>query len=80
MLRRKRKKKPEREDDGDLEDSLAALDISDEGICPSCGISSTEVDDLWMLCDAFNRQYDFKCTKIKSKNRIPDTYYCTECL
>ena len=38
-----------------IEGDLELLDLSDddeEAICPKCGISSTDVDDLWILCES----------------------------
>ncbi len=48
------------------------LDLSDEdAICPKCGISSTDVDDLWISCDTCGKWFDFKC---KSRKRIPEFF------
>ena len=51
----------------------------DEAVCPSCGISTTSVADLWIQCDACDEWYDFKCTSLKSKRKIPDIYTCQSC-
>ena len=69
----------------DIESQMSAIkldeesDEDDEAICPSCGIVSTAVDDLWVQCDTCEEWYDFKCTSIKSKRSIPDVYICQSC-
>ena len=72
----------------DIESQMSAIkldeesdedDEDDEAICPSCGIVSTAVDDLWVQCDTCEEWYDFKCNSIKSKKSIPDVYICQSC-
>ena len=78
---RKNKCQAEQEsEESDCEQGLGSSVSDEEAICPSCGISSMEVDDLWVLCDGCQEWYDFKCTKIKTKKQIPNTFYCKDCI
>ena len=52
----------------------------EEAICPVCGVFSKDVDDLWVLCDGCGMWFDFACTKIRSKRRIPEVFYCAKCI
>ncbi len=53
----------------------------DEAICPSCGkmFSTDSSDEMWVCCDKCSRWYDFRCTKLRSKKRIPEKYICQSC-
>ncbi len=50
-------------------------------VCPTCGLmySSDNDDQLWVCCDKCDLWYNFECTGLKSKTRIPKVYYCTCC-
>uniref|UniRef100_A0A1X7TFC6 DDE-1 domain-containing protein n=1 Tax=Amphimedon queenslandica TaxID=400682 RepID=A0A1X7TFC6_AMPQE len=65
-----------------LDDSGQETDASDdEAICPKCGISSLESNDLWIACDGgCEKWFDFKCTGVKSKKCIPEIFICENCL
>lgn len=65
-----------------LDDGTAGDDATeDEAICPNCGklYSSDTENELWVCCDKCYQWYDFKCTKLRSKKRLPDTYICDLC-
>ena len=66
-----------------LSDGTAGDDANDnEAICPKCGklYSSDTENELWVCCDKCYQWYDFKCTKLRSKRRLPDTYICSSLL
>ena len=65
-----------------LNDTESELDASeDEAICPKCGTSSLESNDLWVACDGgCEKWFDFKCTGIKSIKQIPELFICENCL
>ncbi len=54
-------------------------DTRDDAICPTCGKVYSEDSDLWVCCDECVRWYDFKCTKLRSRSRLPDSYVCDLC-
>ena len=70
----------------DLSERLELVDVQDtvdneeDAICPKCGLSYlVDVGNLWVECEGCGKWYDFKCTKIKSKRRMPDPYFCEDC-
>ena len=68
----------------ELERMLSALtldeDESDDAVCPKCGLLySAGEENLWVCCDKCFSWYDFKCTKLRSKRRLPDSYICDSC-
>ena len=86
-LKRRRKAGTKTQEEDDLEREMSSLmldeesDGTDDGaICPKCGASSLESDDLWIACDGgCDRWFDFKCTKIRSKRRLPEHFICEDC-
>lgn len=60
-----------------LNDTESELDASeDEAICPKCGTSSLESNDLWVACDGgCEKWFDFKCSGIKSIKQIPELLF-----
>ena len=85
-LREEGKKKKSSEQLDDLSERLELLDVQDtvdneeDAICPKCGLSYLgDVGNLWVQCEGCGKWYDFKCTKIKSKKCIPDSYLCEDC-
>ena len=65
----------------DLSEKLELLHVEseDDAICPKCGLSYlADVGNLWVECGSCGRWFDFKCTIIKSKRRIPDSYCCED--
>ena len=66
-------------------ENLTLSDKSDEDeneatICPKCGKVYGDCTGLWVSCDICNKWYDFKCTNIKSRRAIPDSYVCDACV
>lgn len=62
--------------------SLEDDELSDDAVCPKCGLAYANDDDesgLWICCDTCDRWFDLKCTNIRSKRRVPNTYICEEC-
>uniref|UniRef100_A0A1X7T9V7 PHD-type domain-containing protein n=1 Tax=Amphimedon queenslandica TaxID=400682 RepID=A0A1X7T9V7_AMPQE len=54
----------------------------DDTICPKCGLAYSADHDssnLWICCDKCDVWFHLKCTIVKSKWTIPDTYFCEEC-
>ena len=63
----------------ELERMLSGLaldgDESDDAVCPNCGLLySAGEENLWVCCDKCFSWYDFKCTKLRSKRHLPDSY------
>ena len=50
-----------------LNDTESELDASeDEAICPKCGTSSLESNDLWVACDGgCEKWFDFKVVVLR---------------
>ena len=68
----------------ELERMLSGLaldgDESDDAVCPNCGLLySAGKENLWVCCDKCFSWYDFKCTKLRSKRHLPDSYICDSC-
>ena len=52
----------------------------DDALCPKFGLLySADEENLWVCCDKCSSQYDFKCTKLRSKRCLPATYICASC-
>ena len=49
-------------------------------LCDYCGKVYGDYSGLWVSCDICNKWYDFKCTNIKSRRAIPDSYICDACV
>ena len=49
--------------------------------CPRCSLvySSSGDDMLWICCDNCERWFDFKCSGLRSRRRIPEKYTCGDC-
>ncbi len=81
----KRRQKKEEKNNGTTKRRGASrklINQDDEDVqCPKCGMLYDEDDtsELWICCDACNCWYDFKCSNIKSIQRIPKFYYCDMC-
>lgn len=82
-----RRKEPHREKaekDRGLTRSLVGLQLSelesDDATCPNCGDTYSAKGGLWVCCDGCDQWYDLKCTSIKNKEDIPDTYLCEKCV
>ena len=67
----------------ELERMLSGLaldgDESDDAVCPKCSLLYAGEENLWVCCDKCFSWYDFKCTKLRSKRRLPDSYICDSC-
>ena len=54
------------------------LDLSSDGesdaVCPKCGWVYSDDDGVWICCDGCDSWYDIRCTNIRSRRNIPDTY------
>lgn len=67
-------------------EELRDMKIGDEGnsdednaVCPKCGLVYQDDGGFWICCDGCNDWYDIKCTKIKSKKRVPEVFFCDNC-
>ena len=86
-MERKKKKQGTAGKDQTVEDLLAEMQISDEessedddAVCPKCGLMYSADSEVWICCDGCDRGYDLKCTNIRGRRNIPDTFYCENCL
>ena len=63
---------------------LATLSLSqqeeDMTQCPTRGLLYDDDDsgNLWVSCDKCLAWFDFKCTDIQNKRKIPKTYVCRD--
>ena len=49
--------------------------------CPKCGLAyGTNDDILWICCDDCDRWFDYKCSGLWSRRRIPEKYTCVDCM
>jgi hypothetical protein len=81
---KKKKKQKDKVQQPDLDVVLEELIIADDeedAICPNCGkVFSSDTDkEIWICCDKCSQWYDFKCTHLRSKRRLPDSYICHSC-
>jgi hypothetical protein len=76
--RRVEKQKNREVPESDNEDGVVDNGEVDDAMCPKCGKSYKDDDNLWICCDGCNRWFDVQCTKV-NKTELPENYYCDEC-
>lgn len=81
-----RKRKKQETDGKTVEDLFAGMQLcedessEDDAVCPKCGAMYSADSGVWICCDGCESWYDLKCTNIRSRRNIPETFYCENCL
>ena len=64
----------------ELELSSDTSNDESDAVCPMCGRVYSDDNGIWICCDGCNSWFDIKCTNIRSRRNIPDTYLCENCM
>lgn len=96
LVREEKKKEKEKKDkakrgrkkggkkQADIDDAIADLKIfseeDDNAVCPKCGKVYPDDGGLWVCCDKCDNWFDFECTNIPSRRRIPEIFICDSCV
>ena len=84
----KKEKKKRNENGISIESALDKLTLSDvelsqeeATVCPKCGLLYEDGDEevTWVCCDKCDRWFDWSCTKLRNKKKIPETFFCENC-
>ena len=63
-----------------IQEEVSGMNLSSDDTCPKCGLLYSADSGMWIACDLCENWFNLSCTNIIDSKKLPDVFYCENCV